>query len=203
MLQKNGKNICALYENKKAQPAWLSYVSVTSADDAAKKAKSLGGKLLQEPFDVMDVGRMANVQDPQGAKFALWQAKKHKGADIINELGAMCWNELYTPDVDASRKYYSGLLNWTYKISPEYTEVHVGDAGTAGIIQIDEKMKGMGIKPHWMPYFAVADADGAVKTAKSLGTKDYFGPHDIPKVGRFAVLNDPFGARFAIIKPEM
>src|SRR5437867_2971647 len=71
MLQKNGKNVCALYENKKAQPAWLSYVSVASADDAAKKAKSLGAKLLQEPFDVMDVGRMANVQDPQGAKFAL------------------------------------------------------------------------------------------------------------------------------------
>ena len=203
MLQKNGKNICALYENKKAQTAWLSYVSVASADDAAKKAKSLGGKLLQEPFDVMDVGRMANVQDPQGAKFALWQAKKHKGADIINELAAMCWNELYTPDVEPSRKFYSALFNWKYKISPEYTEAHVGDAGTGGMIQIDEEMKKMGIKPHWMPYFAVADADADVKKAKSLGVKDSFGPHDIPKVGRFAVLNDPFGARFAIIKPQM
>lgn len=203
MLQKSGKNICALYENRKAQPAWLSYVSVASADDSAKKAKSLGAKLLQEPFDVMDVGRMASVQDPQGAKFAVWQPKKHKGADIINELGAMCWNELYAPDVEASRKFYSALFNWKFKISPEYTEVHAGDAGTAGMIQIDEKMKAMGIKPHWMPYFAVADADGTVKKASSLGVKDYFGPHDIPQVGRFAVLVDPFGARFAIIKPQM
>jgi predicted enzyme related to lactoylglutathione lyase len=203
MLQKNGKNVCALYENKKAPPAWLSYVSVASADDSAKKAKSLGAKVLQEPFDVMDVGRMASVQDPQDAKFAIWQAKRHKGADIINEVGAMCWNELYTPDVEASRKFYAGLFNWKYKISPEYTEARAGDVATGGIIQIDEKMKGMGIKPHWMPYFAVADADGAVKKAKSLGVKDSFGPQDIPKVGRFAVLADPFGARFAIIKPQM
>jgi len=92
------------------------------------------------------------------------------------------------------------------KVAPgaiEYTEAHVGDAGTGGMIQIDEEMKKMGIKPHWMPYFAVADADANVKKAKSLGTKDSFGPHDILKVGRFAVLNDPFGARFAIIKPQM
>jgi len=202
MLQKNGKNVCALYENKKVPSAWLSYVSVASADDSAKKAKSLGAQLLSEPFDVMDVGRMANVQDPQSAKFALWQPKKQKGADIIDELGAMCWNELYTPDAEASRKFYSGLFNWKYKISPEYTEAHVGDAGTAGMIQIDEEMKGMGIKPHWMPYFAVGDVDGDVKKAKSLGVKDYFGPQDVPKVGRFAVLADPFGARFAIIKPQ-
>jgi uncharacterized protein len=203
MLQKNGKNVCALYENKKAAPAWLSYVSVASADESAKKAKSLGAKLLQEPFDVMDVGRMASVQDPQGAKFAVWQAKKHKGADIINELGAMCWNELYTPDPEASRKFYTGLFNWKYKISPEYTEANAGDVGTGGMIQIDEEMKGMGIQPHWMPYFAVADVDGDAKKAKSLGVKGVFGPHDIPKVGRFAVLADPFGARFAIIKPQM
>src|SRR5881275_1305502 len=85
MLQKNGKNVAALYENKKATPAWLAYVAVAKVDDAAKKAKSVGGKTLQEPFDVMDVGRMVNIEDPQGAKFALWEAKKHKGADIINE----------------------------------------------------------------------------------------------------------------------
>ena len=64
MLQSGGKNVGALYENKKAQTAWLAYVAVVKADDAAKKAKSLGAKVLSEPFDVMDVGRMANISPP-------------------------------------------------------------------------------------------------------------------------------------------
>src|SRR6266851_4161644 len=65
MMQINGKNVCAMYENKKVPTKWLSYVSVANVDESAKKAKSLGGKLKTEPFDVMDVGRMANVLDSQ------------------------------------------------------------------------------------------------------------------------------------------
>jgi len=194
MLQKKGKNVCALYENKKAKPAWLSYVSVTSADDSAKKAKSLGAKLLSEPFDVMDVGRMANIQDQQGAKFAIWQPKKHKGADIINEPGTMCWNELSTNDLEAARKFYSALFGWKLKISPGYTEAHVGDVATGGMHDMAKEMP-----PFWMPYFAVTDCDASLKKAKSLGVKEAFDPRDIPEVGRFSIMADPLGATFAII----
>jgi len=106
MLQKDGKNVCALYENQKAQPSWLSYVAVAKVDDGAQKAKSLGAQLLSEPFDVLDVGRMANIRDPQGARFAIWEARRQKGADVINEPNTMCWNELSSNDIDASRKFY-------------------------------------------------------------------------------------------------
>ena len=200
MLQSGGKNVGALYENKKAQTAWLAYVAVVKADDAAKKAKSLGAKVLSEPFDVMDVGRMANIQDPQGAKFAIWEAKRHKGADIINEPNAMCWNELYTPDIEGARKFYSGLFNWQLKVSPEYTEVHMkqGDMGMGGMMQISEQMKGM--QPGWIPYFAVTDADAVAKKTKSLKGNVYVEPQDIPKVGRFAMLADPQRASFAVIR---
>ncbi len=201
MLQKNGKDVGALYENKEVHPGWLSYVCVASADDSAKKAKSLGGKLMAEPFDVMDVGRMANVQDPQGAKFAIWQPKKHKGAAVINEPNSVCWNELYTSKIEASRNFYSALFGWKLKVSPEYTEVHVGDAGVGGMMQISEQMKGM--QPSWMPYFAVTDCDGLVKKAKSLGAKAYVEPQEVPNVGRFSILADPQGAAFAVIKLMM
>ncbi len=87
MLQKNGKNVGALYQNADVPPNWLSYVAVTSADDTAKTAKDLGANLLSEPFDVMDAGRMAVVQDPQGATFALWQAKVHHGIELRDEPG--------------------------------------------------------------------------------------------------------------------
>jgi len=200
MLQANGKTIGALYENKQAKPGWLPYVAVAKADDAAKKAKSLGGKPLQEPFDVMDVGRMANIQDPQGAKFAIWEAKSHKGADVINEPNTMCWYELYSPDIKASRKFYSGLFNsWKLKESPEYTEIHVADEmGIGGMMQISEQMQGM--PPQWMPYFAVTDTDAMAKKAKSLKGQVFLEPRDIPNVGKFAILADPQGAAFAIIK---
>ena len=57
----------------------MSYVSVTSADETAAKAKELGATLLAGPFDVMTFGRMAVIQDPTGAVFSLWQAQGHSG----------------------------------------------------------------------------------------------------------------------------
>ena len=198
MVQNNGKGVAALYENKKAPTRWLSYISVSSADQSAKKAKSLGAKLMAEPFDVMDVGRMANIEDPQGARFAIWQPKKHIGAEVINETGAICWNELYTRDIEGSRKFYSGLFNWKLKISPEYTEAHVGDAATGGMIAITPEMGGM--QPGWIPYFGTGDADAWAKKMKSLGGQIYVEPRDIPKVGRFSIGADSLGAVFAVIK---
>ncbi len=191
-----GKAVGALYENKKVKPAWLSYIAVSSADEAAKKAKSLGGKLVAEPFDVMDAGRMANIEDPAGSRFAVWQAKKHKGAGVINEPGAFCWNELYATDLDAAREFYSGLFAWKMKVSPEYTEIHVGQTAIAGMLSMDP-MKG------WYPYFMVADCDASVKKAKSLKAKVLSEPRDIPKVGRFSFLSDPQGATFAVFKAAM
>src|SRR5438874_1938420 len=73
MFQKNGKTAAAMYENKQGHPAWASYVAVTSVDESAAKAKSLGGSVMMGPFDVMDAGRMAVVADPTGAAFAMWQ----------------------------------------------------------------------------------------------------------------------------------
>src|SRR5438132_2745489 len=71
MLKLKGEYCAALYGMDQAQrdrhipPHWNVYVTVASADDSAKKAKSLGGQLIMEPFDVMDVGRMTIVRDPE------------------------------------------------------------------------------------------------------------------------------------------
>jgi len=50
-------------------PAWGAYVTVASADAAAEKCTSLGGKVLAGPMDIPSVGRFAVLQDPQGAVF--------------------------------------------------------------------------------------------------------------------------------------
>jgi len=203
IFQKNGKDVAAMYaqlpEEKKGgiPPHWNNYIAVSSADSAAAKARSLGATILAAPFDVNDAGRMAVVQDAQLAVFLLWDAKNHIGARLINEPGALCWNELYTNDIEASRDFYSKLFGWKLKISPEYTEVHVGERGIGGMMQISEKMSGM--PPCWLPYFTVENTDAAFKRAQSGGIEVYVPPTDIPHVGRFAMFADPQGAGLAII----
>ena len=125
MLNLDGKNAGALYQldpERIAQgtpPHWLSYVLVTSADESAAKAKELGATLLAGPFDVMTVGRMAVVQDPTGAVFALWQPKDHLGAGVVNVPNSFCWNELMTTDTAKDGDFYSGLFGWG-KRHPEF-----------------------------------------------------------------------------------
>jgi predicted enzyme related to lactoylglutathione lyase len=201
MLQVDGHDLGALYENKQHPPNWASYVNVTSVDDSAKKAQDLGANLIAPPFDVMDVGRMAVIADPQGASLCLWQAGRHIGATIRGETNTLCWNELLTTDVAAARDFYQKLFGWNYKPSPEYTEINLGTTGIGGMMQITPEMQGM--PTAWTPYFCVADADATAENVKSLGGQIYKAPDDIPNAGRFAVLADPQGAVFNIIKPKM
>jgi predicted enzyme related to lactoylglutathione lyase len=210
MLQLEGKDVAALYElmpDMKAQgipPHWLSYVSVTSADETAEKAKAAGATLMKEPFDVYDVGRMAVVQDPTGAVFALWQAKEHKGAGLYNGPNSLCWNELGTTDTEKAGEFYSNVFGWTregFSESPvEYTMFNNGDRGAGGMYKITPDMGP--IPPHWMVYFAVDDCDAKAQKITELGGSVMKPPDDIPNVGRFAIVTDPQGAHFAIIKLE-
>jgi len=83
----------------------------------------------------------------------------------------------------------------------EYTVFKKGDAQAAGMMQITKEMTGM--PPHWMVYFAVDDSDRTVEKAKGMGALVMVPPTDIPNIGRFAILNDPQGADFAVIRLQM
>lgn len=208
MLRLNGKDVGGLYQltpDMVAQgipPNWLSYVSVTSADDTAAKAKAAGATLMKEPFDVFSVGRMAIVQDPTGAVFALWQAREHKGSAVCNVPNSFCWNELGTNDTQKAGEFYSNLFGWSredFSGSPiEYTMFKDGDRGAGGMYKITPEMGP--IPPHWLVYFAVDDCDAKVQKATELGANVLKAADDIPGIGRFAILTDPQGAAFAIIK---
>ena len=101
-------------ERKAGVPShWNMYVSVANADEAVKRAEQLGAKVLAPPFDVMEVGRMAVLQDPTGAVFQVWQAKQHIGARVLNEPGALCWTELTTRDTKAAESFYTQLFGWS------------------------------------------------------------------------------------------
>jgi uncharacterized protein len=210
MFQLRGKEVAAAYTLRDDErklgipPHWNSYVTVKSADESAKKAQSLGGKVLAPPFDVMDVGRMAVVQDPTGAVFQVWEAKKSNGAKILAEPGALCWTELTTTDLKAAEPFYEQLLGWSLKRSTaatpmEYTEFSVNGTPQGGMMPKPKEMPAH-IPSYWMPYFQVTKIDDTASKAKELGGKVMVGPTDIPNAGRFAILTDPQGAVFALFE---
>jgi predicted enzyme related to lactoylglutathione lyase len=81
MLMRDGKAVAALFRGQEGMPtAWSSYVTVESADATATKATDLGANLMGEPFDVMDAGRMAVIQDPTGAVVSVWEPHGSIGA---------------------------------------------------------------------------------------------------------------------------
>jgi predicted enzyme related to lactoylglutathione lyase len=208
MMRKDGRDAAAVYAmdpTQKAQglpSAWLSYVTVESADKTAAKARTLGGTVLADAFDVMDAGRMALIGDPGGAMFAAWEPGRHVGAGIMNEPGSLCWNDLAARDMDAAIGFYGALFGWTgvraQGTPAPYTTLMNGDTPAGGgIFAMPAEMAGG--PPHWSPYFAVEDADEAVRRAQELGATVQMTPHDLPGVGRFAILRDPQGAEFYVI----
>lgn len=208
MLKLKGRDLGALYTMRQEErshgipPHWNSYVAVANADRSAAQAKSLGGTLMAEPFDVMEAGRMAIVQDPTGAVFCLWQPKSHPGAGVLNEVGALCWTELMTTDAARAKTFYTGLFGWRAEERPmgpmTYTLFHNGSVQAGGMMQVTKEMGP--IPSHWAVYFAVSDCDATVARAQTLGAQITVPATDIPEVGRFAFLQDPQGAHFGIIK---
>jgi uncharacterized protein len=208
IFQMRGKEVGAAYTMRPeerqsgAPPHWNSYVTVANVDDAAKKAQGLGAKVFAPPFDVMEAGRMAVLQDPTGAVFQIWQAKNSIGAKILNEPGALCWTELTTTDTKAAETFYTQMFGWTPKHSApgsdmEYTEFSVGGTPSIGMMPKPKEMPAH-IPSYWMPYFQVTSADSSASKAKELGGNVMIGPIDIPGTGRFAVVTDPQGAVFAV-----
>jgi predicted enzyme related to lactoylglutathione lyase len=179
-----------------APPAWNSYVTVESADEMAERAKHLGANVIAPPFDVMDVGRMAVIQDPQGGFFMIWEPKLHIGAGVVNAHGALIWNELATADLDASADFYGGLFGW--KAEPledmefPYRVIQNAGSGNGGMRppQPNEPT-------YWLVYFGTDDIDASLAKAAELGGTVLVGATDI-SMGTIAVLQDPQGAVFAL-----
>jgi predicted enzyme related to lactoylglutathione lyase len=207
-LQLRGKDVGALYPQQAAQraqgvpPSWASYVTVESADRSAARARELGATVAMEPFDVMQHGRMAVVQDPVGAFLSLWEPKEHTGVQVRDEPNTLCWNELYVGDTAVAAKFYSGLFGWTPKTDKGgYAEWLRGSVAVGGMIAIAPEWGK--VPPHWLPYFSVTDCDAIVAQAAELGGGAMMPARDVANVGRFALLLDPQGASFAVIKLQL
>ena len=204
MMSIGGKDVAAISTQPEQQreagapPTWNSYITVDSADDTVEQAKSLGGTVHAPAFDVFDVGRMAVIQDPQGAYFMAWQPKQHIGASLVNAHGALSWNELGTTDMDAAAQFYGGLFGWTMSPmegtgTPYNVIMNAAGHGNGGIRPVMPP----GTPPNWLVYFGSDDTAASFAKAQELGATSLVEPMDIG-VGQIAVLQDAQGAVFAL-----
>lgn len=209
MFSMRGKHVAALYqmpaEMKGVPPHWLTYVSVDDVEKAAERAKALGGTISMGPMDVLDAGRQVLLQDPTGAHFALWQPRRHIGAGIAGEPGALTWTELNTRDSNRAKGFYGELFGWKGDTTPmggtEYTTFKQGDDMVAGMMTMTAEWGDA--PPHWMVYLQVSDIEAKTAEAEKLGAKVFVPPTDVPGVGRFSLLQDPQGAFFSMIRVDM
>jgi predicted enzyme related to lactoylglutathione lyase len=210
MFRVDGADAAAAYTmrpEEKSQgvpPHWNLYVATANADDTAKQAASLGGKVLAPPFDVMDQGRMAVVQDPTGAAFCIWQANKGIGIQVGGVSGTFCWADLSTADPGRAKTFYAGLFGWRLFASEKdpsgYLHIQNGEDMIGGIPPAAHRNPH--IPPHWLVYFLVDDVDASTAKAKEMGAAVHLAPMSMEGVGRMAVLADPQGASFSIFKPS-
>jgi len=209
MVQKKGKNAGGLYEQGPQEqgipPHWNSYICVDNADETAEKAKKLGGNVILGPFDVMEHGRMAVIQDPQGAQFCVWQPKQHIGAAVVGEPNSLGWVQLNATDTAKAKAFYPAVVGWKVQNDPmpdamgggEYTTWLKADGPAGGMMAMPANTPA---PSHWLSYFAVTDVDATTAKATTLGAQVFVAPTDIPGTGRFSVLADGQGATFALIK---
>ena len=230
--QLRGRDVAAVGsqpEQAPPTPGWNTYVWVDSADDTTAKVKAAGGKALMEPFDVLEAGRMAVLTDPEGAVFSVWQAKEHKGAQLVNEPGTWNFSELNTRDPEGAKAFYGTVFGWEAdtldygegqttmwrlpgygdfleRRDPDLRRRMAADGAPEGfedavawLIPMTSDQYPDDVPSHWNVTFAVDDADAVADRAAKLGGQVRVPPFDAPFV-RMTVLSDPQGAAFTASK---
>ena len=204
MCHVQGDAVAAIVQQDEQPGHWNNYVTVMSADETAAKARQLGANVLEEPFDVMEAGRMAVFADPSGAMLCAWQPRENIGAYRVNDPGCMTWNELQTRDPRTTAAFYAELFGWEMEPQEDdgklaYVIIRNAGRSNGGIMPMSEQH---GDAPsYWLAYFTVTSADDAVEKARELGGTVLAGPMELG-AGRIAVLTDPQGAAFAVFEGD-
>ncbi|MGW5874952.1 VOC family protein [Nocardiopsis terrae] len=197
-----------------AQPVtWSIYHNTPDLEMSFQRARELGAIALVEPVDVMGLGRMAHLADPQGGTVALWEAGTLPGMERTDDPNTVMWTELWAPSAQGAKEFYGGLFGW------EFNDVELpGGQGTYSTVRPaglgeDRYFGGiMGVAPadlpqtqgraDWHPVFHAADCDRSAAETEAAGGRVYMGPDDVPGVGRLAMCSDPSSAGFVLLAPD-
>ena len=183
---------------------WVSYITVNDVDQTCDRTKELDGQVIQDPFDIPNVGRMAVVQDPAGAVFSPFKDKDPNWKPPTPRAGTFAWHEMMSTDIEKAKPFYTDIIGW------ELGSMDMGEAGTYWLFRKNGQDVAGGMQmppdspPHsnWLPYVGVTDIPGTVETCKKLGGAVIVPPQkvDDPVNVHFAILASPDGASFGILE---
>ncbi|MCB5163690.1 VOC family protein [Streptomyces bambusae] len=182
--------------------AWTTYLATDDADATAEVVRSCGGTVAVGPLDAGEAGRVAICSDPIGAVFGVWQAGTHLGTRLTGAHGTPAWNELVTQDTGVGKFYQSvfgHLTEATVSADLDYLTLHLEGRPVASVHGVGRALphdRGA----HWMTYFEVDDPDATAALAAELGGRIVQPPRDEPGHGRTALLADPEGAVFTVVR---
>ncbi len=204
----NGSRVCGLGETMSPEmPAcWTLYINVTDADATVSKAAELGGGSPTGVHEFPGSRRMAFIADPQGGMVGVWQALQHSGLEVIMQPGTFLWAEHATRDTQAAGTFYGSLFDWDIDTDEdnESYSLFIPQSDpkrnyTAGMRILSDEFE-PNIPPYWGTYFQVEDCAASLQKVKDLGGTVLTDPITI-KQGTFAVVQDPQGVVFTIMKP--
>ena len=119
--------------------------------------------------------------------------------------GSHIWYELMTPDPEGAKRFYDAVVGWN--IGPAHDEIGYrmigrSDGGNAGgILPLNEEMASHGARPIWLGYIYVDDIDAIAREIEAKGGRILMPPRQIDTVGRIAMVADPQGNPFYVMKP--
>ncbi|MEU6213837.1 VOC family protein [Streptomyces sp. NPDC047023] len=213
--RRDGKTVAALgpLTEDGARSAWMHHFMTPDIHATAAAVRDGGGTVRTEPMDVMGEGMLAQFTDPQGAEFACWQPGHTAGIEVASVENSLVWAELHVPDPVADIAFYAELFGWRYAEmqTPGMTyrvlstaDGDQEDASFGGVAPLGDGAGGPagGEDARWVPYFHVSDVDATIARAEQNGGTVLMPAADVPEVGRIGWLDDPFGAVFALLKPD-
>ena len=122
-----------------------------------------------------------------------------------NPQGDYIWYELMTPDPEGSKAFYDAVVGWNIGKAEEayngYRMIGTDGGFAGGVLPLNAEMQQHGARPTWLGYIHVTDVDQSIKSIEQAGGKALMPATDIPNVGRIAMVADPQGAPFYVMKP--
>src|SRR6266567_3308705 len=120
--------------------------------------------------------------------------------------GEFIWYELITPDPVCAKAFYDAVVGWNIEAQPsgemDYRMIGRADGRMAGrVMRLTDEMASHGARPIWLGYINVDDVDASVASVERAGGKVLLAAFDIPDIGRIAMVTDPQGAPFYVMKP--
>jgi predicted enzyme related to lactoylglutathione lyase len=207
----DGKTVAGIYELNQQMlsmgvpPHWGTYIEVDDVDATLEKVKAAGGSVADGPIDEPGVGRIAIIQDCVGAFVRLWHSADEHGAELLHVDGAMTWNELSTKEPERAARFYEQVFGVQAETvsggGVNYTTLSVGGRPVAGILEMTPEMGDF--PASWGVYFGAADVDAIQANAAAAGATVLREAFDVPGGSRMAVLQDPQGAVFEVIRMAM